>query len=163
MKILFISVFCVGLTNLAMAEKEHENPLPRLHKDAEIHKIAAEFGVKKIHKSGTLLELSNKNKMQIEKGKSISWRKIFGHYGLQESKLIDIEGLSAQSVSLARYRVSHSYDLVIYAQNSDPVGEGLIKITSIFFVPHKEGVYGADFNSGPTTWKKIQFANSADN
>jgi len=132
-----------------------------LHKDFEIEEIASELGVDKIGTVGSLLDLSKENAMQINTEKALSWEELIDACLLSESKIVYIEGRGSMGLSLERYQVSESYDVILYEKVARPLGTGYAMPVLVFFVPHRHKPYGGAFFSNPTSdWEKIEFTAS---
>jgi hypothetical protein len=131
-----------------------------LHDDAYIEQVARKYGVKSITTSGSLLDISKKNGMDLGwlEGKKLN--AILSDLGLDQKKMVRIEGGSMQAVDLARFKVSKKYELITFSVSYGGIRSDLVIPKSVFFAPHNDQKYGLHFFNGPTDWGKIEVPKS---
>lgn len=118
--------------------------------DEQIRAIAKKVLGKEMEEHGSMLELSEKNRLPFKEMPIQSLADVFKLIGIDPDKTHRIEGIGVDTGVIARFRISNSYDL-IYCGWSRPVLSAPHKphtpfkrdaiFRFMFFIPHSDEKY----------------------
>jgi len=160
------SLLLLALSMLALIASAVEplSKMPTLHTDQEIVAIAKRHLGRELLITGTLDELSKKNAMSITWGGfDRTLAELRKTIGLNPHKMAFIEGHGVNYYYFERLQVSPSYDLIITFKSGrkpKPDAARPLKLTTAFFIPHKDEKYGMNI-SQPENWGKVLFGKAA--
>ncbi|MCU0797652.1 MAG: hypothetical protein MUF31_17155 [Akkermansiaceae bacterium] len=124
-----------------------------MHADKEVEDLYLRMTSKLISVEDNLSIQSEKNSITLKDRKWIGLGSILRE--LEIAEFDSLEGVSGNGWGIERYRVSKSYDLIIEFEVLEPLGEGVVRIKSLFVAPHQARKYGAKlFNK--RRWSEIQ-------
>lgn len=119
--------------------------------DDQIRAIVKKALGREMEEHGSMLELSEKNKLSIEQMPTQSFVDVLKLTGIDPEKTNRIEGIGIDAGFIGRCRISNSYDLIYYGR-SIPVPsdaprkpraplkrKAIVKL--MFFIPHRSEKY----------------------
>ena len=119
--------------------------------DDQIRAIVKKALGREMEEHGSMLELSEKNKLSIEQMPTQSFVDVLKLTGIDPEKTNRIEGIGVDAGFIGRCRISNSYDLIYYGWSIPVLSnaprkphiplkrEAIFKF--MFFIPHSDGKY----------------------